>query len=72
MVLIRMDMYLSLDLRKQWNVTIDDFWVLEAQRNADHFLWPEELAPLAGVTVEQALSSSKKITEVMMLSKTFR
>lgn len=67
-----MEMYLSLDLMKQWNFTLEDYWVLEAQRYADRFLLPEELAPLAGVTAEQALSSSRKIAEVMMLSKTFR
>ena len=67
-----MDMCLSVDLIKQWQFTLEDFWVLEAQRNANQFLPPEELAPLAGVSVEQALSASRKIAEVMMLSKTFR
>ena len=67
-----MEMYLSLDLMKQWKFTLEDYWVLEAQRNADCFLTPEELAPLVGITIEQARSSSRKIAEVMMLSKTFR
>jgi len=67
-----MEMYLSLDLMKQMGFTLEDFWVLEAQRNADQFLTPEELAPIAGVTEKQALSSVRKITEVMMFSKSFR
>ena len=52
--------------------TLEDYWVLEAQRNADRFLTPEELAPIAGVTTKQAVRSVRRITEVMMLSNAFR
>ena len=67
-----MEMYLSLDLMKNMGFTLEDYWVLEAQRNADRFLTPEELAPIAGVTTKQAVRSVRRITEVMMLSNAFR
>lgn len=59
---------LDLDLIKGYNFDVEDFYVLEAQRAADRFLQPEELAAAANVSLEKAQEASKKITEVMMLS----
>lgn len=59
---------LDLDLIKGYNFDVEDFYVLEAQRAADRFLRPEELAAAANVSLEKAHEASKKITEVMMLS----
>lgn len=63
-----MEIELDLDLIKGYKFDVEDFYVLEAQRAADRFLWPEELAVIANVSVEKAREASKKITEVMMLS----
>ncbi len=63
-----MKIELDLDLIKGYKFDVEDFYVLEAQRAADKFLWPEELAVIANVSVEKAREASKKITEVMMLS----
>ena len=63
-----MKIELDLDLIKAYNFDIEDFYVLEAQRAADRFLWPEELAAVANVSIEKAREASKKITELMMLS----
>lgn len=63
-----MKIELDLDLINGYKFDVEDFYVLEAQRAADKFLWPEELAVIANVSVEKAREASKKITEVMMLS----
>lgn len=63
-----MEIELDLDLIKGYNFDVEDFYVLEAQRAANRFLWPEELAAAANVSIEKAREASRKITEIMMLS----
>ena len=63
-----MEIVLDLDLIKDYPFDIEDFYVLEVQRSADKFLTAEEIASIAGVSIEKANEANRKIIEVMMLS----
>ena len=63
-----MEFQIDLELLKQYDFDQEDFYVLEAQRNADRWLSPAELAAAAGVSQEKALKAGRAITELMMLT----
>ena len=64
-----MEMLLDFELIKNYHYDYDELLVLEAQRCASSFLQPSELAEMANVPLEKAISSMKKTTEIMMLTK---
>ncbi len=64
-----MEMQLDFELIKNYHYDYDELLVLEAQRCASSFLQPSELAEMANVPLEKAVSSTKKTMEIMMLTK---
>ena len=53
-------------------MTETDMLVLRTQREADKWLSPAEVAQLTGLSEDEAVTASKKLSELMMLTKTFR
>ena len=64
-----MEMQLDYELIKNYHYDYEELLVLEAQRSANSFLQPSELADMANVPLEKAISSVKKTTEIMMLTR---
>ena len=64
-----MEMQLDFELIKNYHYDYEELLVLEAQRSANSFLQPSELADIANVPLEKAISSVKKTTEIMMLTR---
>ncbi len=64
-----MEMQLDFELIKNYHYDYEELLVLEAQRSANSFLQPSELADMANVPLEKAISSVKKTTEIMMLTR---
>ena len=64
-----MEMQLDFELIKNHHYDYEELLVLEAQRSANSFLQPSELADMANVPLEKAISSVKKTTEIMMLTR---
>ena len=64
-----MEMQLDFELIKNYHYDYEELLVLEAQRSANSFLQPSELADMANVLLEKAISSVKKTTEIMMLTR---
>ena len=64
-----MEMQLDFELIQNYHYAYEELLVLEAQRSANSFLQPSELADMANVPLEKAISSVKKTTEIMMLTR---
>lgn len=64
-----MEMQLDFELIKNYHYDYEELLVLEAQRSANSFLQPSELEDMANVPLEKAISSVKKTTEIMMLTR---
>ena len=64
-----MEIQLDFELIKNYHYDYEELLVLEAQRSANRFLQPSELADMANVPLEKAISSVKKTTEIMMLTR---
>ena len=64
-----MEIQLDFELIKNYHYDYEELLVLEAQRSANSFLQPSELADMANVPLEKAISSVKKTTEIMMLTR---
>ena len=64
-----MEMQLDFELIWNYHYDYDEILVLEAQRSASSILQPSELADMANVPLEKAISSMRKTTEIMMLTK---
>lgn len=67
-----MEIEIARDLTEQYGVTEIDLIAWRAQQKADKWLWLAEVAQLTGLSEEDALSSMRKLTELMMLTNTFR
>ena len=67
-----MEIEIARDLTEQYGVTEIDLIAWRAQQKADKWLWPAEVAQLTGLSEEDALSSMRKLTELRMLTNTFR
>ena len=67
-----MKIEIACDLIEKSGMTETDMLVLRTQREADKWLSPAEVAQLTGLPEEAALASTKKLTELMMLTKVFR
>lgn len=67
-----MKIEIARDLTEQYRVTETDLIAWKAQQSADKWLWPVEVAQLTGLSEDDAKSEMCKLSELMMLTKTFR
>lgn len=67
-----MKIEIARDLTEQYRVTETDLIAWRAQQKADKWLWPVEVAQLTGLSEDDAKSAMCKLSELMMLTKTFR
>lgn len=67
-----MEIEIARDLTEQYGVTETDIIAWKAQQRADKWLWPVEVAQLTGLSEDDAKSAMCKLTELMMLTNTFR
>lgn len=67
-----MEIEIARDLTEQYGVTETDLIAWKAQQRADKWLWPAEVAQLTGLPEDEAKSAMRKLSELMMLTNTFR
>ena len=67
-----MEIEIARDLAEQYGVTETDLIAWKAQQRADKWLWPAEVAQLTGLSENNAKSAMRKLSELMMLTNTFR
>ena len=67
-----MKIEIARDLAEQYRVAETDLIAWKAQQSADKWLWPVEVAQLTGLSEDDAKTAMRKLSELMMLTKTFR